>query len=162
VIRVEVGDIASYAVDAIVRPASASLASLPGDDQETATAYHVRQPLDVGAAVVTDAAHGAAEFVIHAVLASPEKPIFAGGVRLALESAMHQVRAWRFGSVAMPLLGSGPDGLPTPDAASLLAEVVCAETRTATDPPDVCIVVGSDEDRSLVEAHLRRWLAHES
>jgi O-acetyl-ADP-ribose deacetylase (regulator of RNase III) len=162
VIRVEVGDITSMDVDAVVRPATATLAGIDRPEDGPSGPYSVRQPLDVGAAVVTAATALTAEFVIHAVLKAPGRDISGDGVRLALVSVMHQARAWRLSRIAVPLLGVGPDGIAKEEAASLLAEVLSTEGRTAPDPSEVCIVVGSDEDRSLVEAHLRRWLAYES
>jgi O-acetyl-ADP-ribose deacetylase (regulator of RNase III) len=162
VIRVEVGEIAAYDVDAIVRPATDTLAALAEDAAEGEATYHVRQPLAIGAAVVTAAQHGAADFVIHAVLASDRQELSSDGLRLALESVVHQAHAWRFARLAMPLLGTERDGLPATDAADVLAEVLAHARQAAADPLDVCIVVGSEEDRSIVEAQVRRWLAHES
>jgi O-acetyl-ADP-ribose deacetylase (regulator of RNase III) len=84
--------------------------------------------LDIGAAVVTDGGSLAADYIIHAVVSSPTKPI---------------------------------TGLGMDTAARILIDTIF-RCRTATYPMEVCIVVGSKEEESMVNAFLRSRQAYES
>ena len=65
------------------------------------------------------------------------------------------------GEASGTLLGRGEAELTLADAASTMVDVL-AQARAATYPADVCIVVESESDRSVVEAFIRSRFAHES
>lgn len=165
-IRVVVDDLAFVAVDAVVRPSTAALeptaASLRRLEHVGGPAFWeqltLQKELDVGAAVVTGGGDLAAEFVIHAVVQSAEKPVTASGVRLALKSTLQRAAAWQLARVAMPPLGTGAGNLSIDDAARLMIEVLQTELPSATYPEEVCIVVETEDDRGIFEAYLERRL----
>jgi O-acetyl-ADP-ribose deacetylase len=157
-----VGDLASVAADAVVRPTNGSLDAItPALRRLDAAAgprfveeCRVRRELGVGAAVVTTAGDLAAELVVHAVIASSAEPVTAAGVRCAATAALHQAAQWRIGTLAVPPLGAGPGQLPFDQAAAVLLAAL-AEHGSATDhPASVVIVVSTDVEREAFEARL--------
>lgn len=170
-IRVVVDDLASMQVDAVVRPATALLeratASPARLEQVGAPLFRqqapLEHPLDIGAAVVTAAATAlGAEFVIHAVVESAERPVSREGVRRALVSVLQRARDWELARIATPLLGVGEGDLTLEDGVQVMLDVLVTEGRHVPFPTEVYIVVERDEDRALVDAYLKSRLAHES
>jgi len=165
VIRVVVDDLASFAADAIVRPATTRLdpttAALRALESRGGAEFQNRirlsRELAVGAAVVT-AAGGElpAEFVIHAVIRSDTEPITRGNVARAWLSALHQAQEWEFAHVSAPPLGTGAGNLTLEDAAEIMATVLHAHRGSASFPADVSFVVERAEDRQVFEATLQR------
>ena len=112
-IRVVVGELGKEAVDAVLRPADATLApvgaaavrldELGGEDfaKERRTAT----PLEAGAAVVTGAGALAAGFVLHVVVADERGAAGREQVRRALVSAWQRAGDWGLARVAAPLVG---------------------------------------------------------
>ena len=168
-IRVEVADLASVDADAVVRPATALLEPAVrherletlGTARQSWSELPHNRPLDVGAAVVTTAGGLAAEFVIHAVVSSPTKPVTVEGVRQAVRGVLLRAQDWELRRIATPLLGRGKAELSLEDAARALVDEF-AQARSAIYPDDVCIVVESETDRSVVEAFIRSRFAYES
>ena len=163
-IRVVVDDLAFLQVDAVLRPANATLdpvtAATSRLDEQAGQGFtrdrQVQLPLDVGAAVVTGAGELAAQFVVHVVIQSAERNVARDTVRKALVSAWQRASDWRLASIATPLVGAGVGALSLEDAASLLAETFHARGGTAEFPAQLSIVVDREEDRALVEAILNR------
>lgn len=164
-IRVVVGDLAGQRADAIVRPATASLAPCSPRARRLEAAggpdffdrIRLRRELAVGAAVVT-AAGGAmpAQFLIHTIVQSDAEPATGMGVARAWRSALQQAREWEFATLAVPPLGVAAGGLAIEDAADILVTVLAAHRETAAFPTDVSFVVDSDEERTVFEAALSR------
>jgi O-acetyl-ADP-ribose deacetylase (regulator of RNase III) len=117
--------------------------------------------LDIGAAVVTDGGSLAADYIIHAVVSSPTKPPTGLGVERAIQSVLERSNDWEFRRIATPLLAGEPTGLGMDAAARILIDTIFGG-RTVTYPMEVCIVVGSEEEKSVVNAFLRSRQAHES
>jgi O-acetyl-ADP-ribose deacetylase (regulator of RNase III) len=157
-----VDDLASIPTDAVARPATSRLESVfepIGVDQLAASPgwqpLPLDRPLDVSAALVTDDGSLAADFVIHAVVSSPTKAVSAEGVQRAIRSVLERANDWKFSRIAMPVLGGDASQLGVAAAAQTVLDTVLAG-RTAPCPTEVCIVVDSEEDESVVDALLRR------
>ncbi len=117
--------------------------------------------MDIGAAVVTDGGSLAADYIIHAVVSSPTKPLTSLGVERAIQSVLERSNDWEFRRIATPLLAGEPAGLGMDNAARILIDTIF-RFRNATYPMEVCIVVGSEEEKSMVNAFLRSRQAYES
>lgn len=166
-IRVLVDDLAFLAVDAVVRPANDRLepvttAAARLDAQagpRFAVQRRVQQPLEVGAAVVTGAGELAAEYVVHVVVQSAERPLARETVRRALRSAWHRALEWDLGRLAAPLVGAGPGQLGLEESAELLVDTFRDAGRDAGRPAwpgELAIVVEREAEREMVAAVLRR------
>jgi len=163
VIRVVVDDLAFVEADALVRPATATLApvspALRRLEQLGGPGFLAQlrapMPLAVGAAVVTTAGDLAPEFIIHAVIMSDEQPVTPSGVRRTITSIVQRAVDWELARIATPLLGAGPGSLTPEDAARILNDTLASDMRHTTYPREVCIVVESEEDRDMVEAFIR-------
>ncbi len=158
-IRVVVDDLAFVDVDAVVRPATDLLeptaSALRHFDEIGGPRFkqqlQIRDPMAIGAAIVTDAGELASEFVIHAIIRSVSEQVSADGVRRALVSALQRAVTWQFGAVALPPVGTGPGNLPIERAAQLMCEVLRAHTEQEAFPSDVRIVVETEEEKTMFE-----------
>ncbi len=159
-IRVVVEDLASIPADAVVRPATASLApsspalrrleQVGGAALREALTLH--EELEVGAAVVTPGGGLAAELVIHAVILSADRPdVTPRGVELALTGVLQRANDFELARIAMPPVGAGPDHLALEDAIRVLGQVLRRDLPHKTYPKEVCIVVDTPEEQLLVE-----------
>lgn len=164
-IRVVVDDLASFAADAIVRPATTRLdpttAALRRVEERGGAEFQNRirlsRELAVGAAVVTAAGGDLpAEFVIHAVISSDTEPVTRGNVARAWLSALHQAQEWEFGHVSAPPLGTGAGNLTLEDSAEIMATVLHAHRGSSAFPADVSFVVERPQDQQIFEAVLQR------
>lgn len=167
-IRVVVDDLASFAADAIVRPATTRLdptaaalrrlEMLGGADFQNK--IRLTRELAVGAAVVTAAGGDLpAEFVIHAVIRSDTEPVTRDTVARAWLSALHQAQEWEFSHVSAPPLGTGAGNLALEDAAEIMATVLHAHRSGAAFPADVSFIVERPEDQQVFEAALQRAIS---
>ena len=164
-IRVVVDDLASFAADAIVRPATTRLdptvAALRRLEilggEEFQHRIRLSRELAVGAAVVTAAGGDLpAEFVIHAVIRSETEPVTRENVARAWLSTLHQAQAWQFAHLSAPPLGTGAGNLTLEDAAEIMATVLHAHRGSAQFPADVSFIVERPEDQQVFEAALQR------
>jgi O-acetyl-ADP-ribose deacetylase (regulator of RNase III) len=162
VITVVVDDLAALPVDAVLRPAGASLepaaAAATRLDQAGGEPFadqrRVSSPLEAGAAVVTGGGNLVAPFVIHAVIRDSSAPVARAKIRRALVSAWQQAGGWGLARIAAPPVGVEGGGLTLEDAVALLVETF---PREPDGPPaELCIVVQRQEEREAVEAILRR------
>jgi len=162
VITVVVDDLASLRVDAVLRPAGASLEPLAAaaarlDElagQRFADQHRVSAPLEAGAAVVTGGGDLVAPFVIHVVIRDSASPVAQTTVRRALVSAWQRAGAWGLGRIGAPLVGAD-GGLSLEESATLLVETF-PRPGSADNPAELCIVVERQEERDAVEAIVRR------
>lgn len=158
-IQVVVDDLAFVDVDAVVRPATDLLEPTASDlrhfDEIGGIRFkkqlQIREPLAIGAAIVTDAGDLASEFVIHAIIRSVAEQVSADGVRRALVSALQRAAAWQFAAVALPPLGTGPGNLAVEHAAQLMCEVLREHALTAAFPAEIRIVVSSEEEQIMFQ-----------
>ncbi len=157
-----VGDLASVAADAVVRPANGNLEAITPALRRLELAAgprfrefcHAQRELGVGAAVVTPAGDLTAELVVHAVIMTRQEPVTKAGVRRAAEAALRQAAQWHIATLALPPLGTGAGQLATEDAAEALLGVVWEHGRNAEHPATVIIVVETDAEREILEARL--------
>jgi O-acetyl-ADP-ribose deacetylase (regulator of RNase III) len=159
---VAVGDLASVAADAVVRPANGNLEAITPALRRLELAAgprfrefcHTHRELGVGAAVVTPAGDLAVELVVHAVIMTRLEPVTRAGVHRAAEAALRQAAQWHIGTLALPPLGTGAGQLSTEDAAEALLDVIWEHGRNAEQPATVVIVVETDAEREIFEARL--------
>ncbi|MGH7531807.1 MAG: macro domain-containing protein [Gemmatimonadales bacterium] len=163
-IAVRVDDLAFAEVDAIIRPADATLdpvttAAARLDRQAGARFTEQRQiqhALVPGAAVVTGAGDLPAKFVVHAIIQSAEQSATPDTVRRALTSAWQRVAQWQLGTIAMPLIGAGAGQLSIEEAARLLRDTFHDSRRTSEFPASVVVMVEREADRTEIDAILGR------
>jgi len=152
VIRVVVDDLASFAADALVRPATTRLDPTAAalrrleilGGQEFQNRIRLSRELAVGAAV------------IHAVIRSETEPVTRGNVARAWLSTLHQAQEWEFAHVSAPPLGTGAGNLTLEDSAEIMATVLHAHKGSAEFPADVSFIVERPEDQQVFEAALQR------
>ena len=157
-----VGDLASVAADAVVRPANGNLEAITPALRRLELAAgprfrefcHAERELGVGAAVVTPAGDLTVELVVHAVIMTRQEPVTKAGVRRAAEAVLRQAAQWHIATLALPPLGTGAGQLATEDAADTLLDVVWEHGRNAEHPATVIIVVETDAEREVLEARL--------
>lgn len=158
-------DLASFAADALVRPATTRLDPTAAalrrleivGGQDFQNRIHLNRELAVGAAVVTAAGGDLpAEFVIHAVIRSDTEAVTRGNVARAWLSTLHQAQEWQFAHLSAPPLGTGAGNLTLEDSAEIMATVLHAHKGSAQFPADVSFIVERQEDRQVFEAALQR------
>ena len=163
-IRIVVDDLAFVKADALVRQTTSFLEATSVSLRRL---EHVGGPafwkqltthgeLAVGSAVVTASGDLTADFVIHAVICSPEQPVTLNNVKRALISALQRAGDWQLALVAVPPMGTGAGNLELEDAAAAMVEVLGTALATATYPQEVCIVVDDNEQRAVFEGYLKR------
>jgi O-acetyl-ADP-ribose deacetylase (regulator of RNase III) len=116
----------------------------------------VQMPLDVGAAVVTGAGDLPARFVVHAVVESQQVSSSRDSVRRALLSAWQRASDWELGTIATPLVGTGPGQLSPEEAATIVTETLQDHRARAAYPSLVRIVLEHETERPAVEAAVAR------
>ena len=157
-----VGDLASVAADAVVRPANGNLEAITPALRRLEVAAgpsfrqfcHAQRELGVGAAVVTTAGDLAVELVVHAVLMTRAEPVTLSGVCRAAGAVLRQCEQWHIGTLALPPLGTGAGQLSADDAAAALLDVIWEHGRSAEHPTTVVVVVETDAEREIFEARL--------
>lgn len=157
-IRVEVGDLLSSDVGALVRPVNAHLDPIcaVGLRIEDAVGSEVSERIQqmgdfpVGGAFITPAGELSARFIIHVVVQSPEEPTTGDGVRRALVNGCRRAEEWGIQSLALPLIGATPGGLDPLEAASFMI----AALNEGQAPADVRLIVASEFEREACERAL--------
>jgi O-acetyl-ADP-ribose deacetylase (regulator of RNase III) len=160
-IRVLVGDLATEAADAVVRPADAVLG--PAEpaasrlDEAGGEAFALLRrnstPLEAGAAVVTGGGSLPAPLVLHVVVCDPDRKVGRELLRKALVSAWQRAGDWGLAVIATPPVGVGGGQLTLQESATLLAE-----TFPKGGDSRLHIVVTSESDLAVVEAIVRRMM----
>jgi O-acetyl-ADP-ribose deacetylase (regulator of RNase III) len=164
-IEVVVDDLAFVEADAILRPSDDTLAPLTPAMKRLdlqagprfAALCQVQSPLNAGAAVVTAAGDLSAPLVVHLVLQDAEGSGGREVISRALRSAWQQASAWQLERLAAPLIGVGPGRLSIEDAAELLAGSFAGRLPAAEAPHTLRIVVDSDDERTTVDAAIRKY-----
>ena len=160
-IHVVLGDLASVAADAVVRPADASLAPVSDAVRRldaaagplvSANALHTE--FAVGSAFVTGGGNLTAEFVIHAIVGATIQDATADALRRSLEAALWQCTRWHIGALAIPAL----NGLGTATAADVMQVMLGTlrgPMRNAEHPATVLIVTSSPEEQARYQGDRR-------
>ncbi len=155
-----VGDLASVAADAVVRPANTRLEPLTPAlrrlDEAAGPSFvqqaQVRRELPPGAAVVTAAGDLPAEFVVHLVLGAGADAVTTDTVRRAMEAALWQCTQWHIATLATPIPAAG--NLTAAGAASALLEAARTHMRNADHPATLLIVTADDTECAMVQERL--------
>lgn len=153
-IRVVVDDLAFLAVDAVLRPADENLDPVSPEAAQLdrvagagfASQRRVQAPLDIGAAVVTAGGDLSAQFVLHVVIRTEDRPTTADTVRRALASAWQRASDWGLARLASPLVGAGPGQLAPEDAVRLLAETWKESGASRLAEASLTLVVAREDD----------------
>jgi O-acetyl-ADP-ribose deacetylase (regulator of RNase III) len=163
-IDVRVEDLAFFSGDAIIRPATATLAATTpllrrlelAGGAKLMDQLRVNAPLPVGSAVVTGAGELSVELMVHAIVSSETERVTRDGVRRALRSALERANAWQIAEVAIPPFGLGAGNLEFEVSAELLAAEVTRHTRDAAFPTRVTVIAETGEEAALLELYLGR------
>ncbi len=158
-ILVVVGDLAREPVDAVLRPADATLAPVgtaavgldEAGGERFAAQRRTTTPLEAGAAVVTGAGDLVAGFAVHVVIADERGPAPREKIRRALVSAWQRAGDWGLLRIAAPLVGAASGQLTVEESAALLVETF----PSAAAGRELRIIVHTEE-RGMVEAIVRR------
>jgi O-acetyl-ADP-ribose deacetylase (regulator of RNase III) len=153
VIHVAIGDITQLSVDAIVTPSS-SIGVM-----QTSVAVAIREiggqviedeakalaPIAVGAAVVTTAGELFTKAVIHVpTMEEPGMKIGVENVRRATRAGLLAAARSGYGTIAFPIIGPGPGGVPFDEAARAMVD----ELRAHRQPlPSTVYLMASRQDQ---------------
>ena len=165
-IDVRVEDLAFYAGDAIIRPATSTLgATTPllrklelAGGRKLLDQLVVSEPLAVGSAVVTSAGELPAGLLVHAIVSSPTERVSRDGVRRAFRSALERALAWQMADVAVPPLGLGAGNLDIDQSALLMADELARHLGAAAFPRRVTLIAETDDEAHALEGAIARAL----
>ncbi len=163
-IDVRVEDLAFYAGNAVIRPATATLgATTPllrrfelAGGSALLDLLRVGEPLPVGSAVVTGAGELPVELLVHAIVTSLTERVSREGVRRAFRSALQRTREWQLADVAIPPLGLGAGNLEIEESAELMAGELRAHAKSSTFPRNVTFIAESPDEASALEHAVSR------
>ena len=163
-IDVRVEDLAFYAGDAIIRPATATLsATTPllrrlevAGGRKLLDQLAVTEPLAVGSAVVTSAGELPVGLLVHAIVSSPTERVSRDGVRRAFRSALERALTWQMSDVAVPPLGLGAGNLDIDESASLMADELSRHFLSASFPRRVTLIAETDDEAHALEGAIAR------
>lgn len=163
-IDVRVEDLAFYAGNAVIRPATATLgATTPllrrfelAGGSVLLDLLRVAEPLPVGSAVVTGAGELPVELLVHAIVTSPTERVTRAGVRRAFRSALQRTREWQLADVAIPPLGLGAGNLEIEESAELMADELRAHAKSSAFPRNVTFIAESPDEASALEHAVSR------
>ena len=166
-IEVRVEDLAFFAGDAIVRPATATLGAttplLRRLEQAAGTKLldqlTLSEPLAVGSAVVTGAGDLPVDLLVHAIVSSDTERVSREGVRRALRSALQRVLAWQIAEVAIPPFGLGAGNLDIDESAQLMADELARHLGTGAYPTRVTLVAETSDEALALESAVARSIA---
>lgn len=163
-IEVVIGDPATIAVDALMRPVAADGSAVTpamrrleqAAGEELAQQLARLGELPVGAAAITPAGALAAEFVVHVSVRSRDEPVTPAGVRLGLINGLRRVREWAIDNVAVVPLGTGAGNLDAEQAAEVMVPVLVEHVEQGGPPSRIVIVVETEYEREAFERCLQR------
>ena len=165
-IDVRVEDLAFYAGDAIIRPATATLGAttpllrrleLAGGKALLDTLV-VSEPLAVGSAVVTGAGDLPVGLLVHAIVSSPTERVSRDGVRRAFRSALERALTWQIAELAVPPLGLGAGNLDIDESALVMADELARHFSSAAYPRRVSIIAETADEAHALEGAIARSL----
>ena len=155
------GDLASVAADAVVRPADSALTpvneALRRLDAAAGPSFlkliQGRSDFAVGSAFVTGGGDITAELVVHAIVGATAADATADALRRALEAALWQCTRWHIAALAIPAL----DGLGVATAADVMQvmlETLQGPMRNPEYPATVLVVTSTPHERDRYQARL--------
>jgi O-acetyl-ADP-ribose deacetylase len=164
VIEVRVEDLAFYAGEAIVRPATATFdATTPllrrlevAAGQKLRDQLVLTEPLAVGSAVVTGAGELPTKLLVHAIVSSATERATRESVRRALRSALERVLSWQIAEIAIPPLGLGAGNLDIDESAELMADELARHLATAAFPRRVTLIAETLDEALALEGAIAR------
>ena len=165
-IDVRVEDLAFFAGDAIIRPATSTLGAttpllrkleLQGG-QKLLDQLVVAEPLAVGSAVVTSAGDLQVGMLVHAIVSSPTERVSREGVRRAFRSALERALSWQMPDVAVPPLGLGAGNLDIDTSALLMADELAHHFASASFPRRVTLIAETTDEAHALEGAISRAL----
>jgi O-acetyl-ADP-ribose deacetylase (regulator of RNase III) len=167
VIDVRVEDLAFYAGDAIIRPATSTLDSTTpllrklelAGGRALLDQLVVSEPLAVGSAVVTSAGDLQVGMLVHAIVSSPTERVSREGVRRAFRSALERTLSWQIADVAVPPLGLGAGNLDIDTSAQVMADELARHFGSASFPRRVTLIAETTDEAQAFEGALSRVLA---
>lgn len=162
-IDIKVDDLAFFEGEAIARPANAMLgATTPimrrlerAAGSTFADKVRPREPLPVGAAVVTNAGELSVELMIHGVVSSDDEPVSRDTVRLAMMSALQRAVAFQIRELAIAPFGLGAGNLDIEDSAEIMIDVLTSHMRRASYPSNVIIFAETELEEEVLRSRLR-------
>ena len=162
-IEIRVDDLAFFEGEAIARPVNAMLGAttpiMRKLERAAGTAFadkvRPREPLPVGAAVVTNAGDLGVELMVHGVVSSDDEPVTRDTVRLALMSALQRAVAFQIRELAIAPFGLGAGNLDIEDSAEIMLDVLTMHMRNASYPSSVVIFAETELEEEILRARLR-------
>lgn len=162
-IEIRVDDLAFFEGEAIARPANAMLGATTPVMRKLERAagagfpdkVRPREPLPVGAAVVTNAGKLGVELLVHGVVSSDDEPVSRETVRLAMMSALQRAVAFQIRELAIAPFGLGAGNLDIEDSAEIMLDVLTVHMRSAPYPTSVVIFAETPLEEEVLRARLR-------
>ena len=162
-IEIRVDDLAFFEGEAIARPVNAMLgATTPimrrlerAAGNDFADKVRPREPLPVGAAVVTKAGELPVELMVHGVVSSDDEPVTRDTVRLALMSALQRAVAFQIRELAIAPFGLGAGNLDIEDSADIMLDVIGAHMKHAGYPTNIIIFAETELEEEVLRGRLR-------
>lgn len=157
-IRVELGDLASRAEEAILRPIRSDLAPMTPAARDlgaragarVAARLEAAGVLPVGGAVITPAGDLAASFLIHVVTSAVDEPQSPTTVQRALKNGLRRAADWGIASLALPPLGISVGDMGAEEGAQVLAEILVDHLGEGQPPLELVVVVGSAYEEQVL------------
>jgi O-acetyl-ADP-ribose deacetylase (regulator of RNase III) len=164
-IRIVKGDLVTREVDAIVNSSdsllgmeeglAAAIKSAGGEKIESEAME--MGPIAVGAAVVTGAGDLEARYVVHAAVMGPNGSTNEDKLRMAVLNVLRRCCERDTQTLAMPVLGAGPGGLPISVAVETVLREITEYCGSRETPFKLIeIVVESEEDYRACAAELQK------
>ena len=162
-IEIRVDDLAFFEGEAIARPVNAMLGATTPIMRKLERAAGVdfadkvrpREPLPVGAAVVTKAGELQVELMVHGVVSSDDEPVTRDTVRLALMSALQRAVAFQIRELAVAPFGLGAGNLDIEDSAEVMLDVIGAHMKHAGYPTRIVIFAETELEEEVLRGRLR-------
>jgi O-acetyl-ADP-ribose deacetylase (regulator of RNase III) len=162
-IEIRVDDLAFFEGEAIARPVNAMLgATTPimrklerAAGSAFADKVRPREPLPVGAAVVTNAGDLQVELMVHGVVSSDDEPVTRDTVRLALMSALQRAVAFQIRELAVAPFGLGAGNLDIEDSAEVMLDVIASHMKHAGYPTSIIIFAETELEEEVLRGRLR-------
>jgi O-acetyl-ADP-ribose deacetylase (regulator of RNase III) len=149
--------LATFEVEAVVRPIRADLAPVNAQSRDLAAAGGERLEarlesvgsIPLGGAVITPGGDLPASFVIHVVVMSSDEPQSAATVQRAVRNGLRRAADWEVASLALPPIGLGVGTMEAEESARALVEILFDHLDEGRPPQDLTIVVTSEYEATL-------------
>jgi O-acetyl-ADP-ribose deacetylase (regulator of RNase III) len=164
VIEVRVGGLSESTTEGLLRPVDTFLAPVSHASREVEQAggddlarrLQDTGEIPIGGAILTPSGGLPAAFLIHVAVQSPDQPVSASTVRLALLNGLRRAVEWGIESLSLPPLGTGAGNLDPEDSARLVLEVLREHSGTEAHPREVTIVVPGAYEEAVFAREIGR------